>query len=353
MLAWCSISRSGSRMLRIRRSPPHPNPTPPLPPYPHRIQGDRSAGTRAPSFHPECHLSTLTPNVDPEHHLSTPCAIFLNLPRPQATDKRGKTYAVFLADTVLVAESGSAEVYSDKAPKQWADVSYYLKDNDGEEDEEEAPSRRGRGEVEILESRTRGSGRGASEKQDNTEQLHEHQAELEERMRSEALSRIKNQGGSGAAPSASTETPIAYRSADHYPQTSSTGGSLKTNQTHVDVTWAGFEPCAHQPRGPAHHTTHTRTHPCPTPHPQNPTLLYCTPYSTLTPTTPTPTPTPTPAQGKNESLLVPMFGRLVPFHISTIKNVSKSEEGAFTHLRRGSSSSSSGGLCVQGKWISP
>jgi nucleosome binding factor SPN SPT16 subunit len=110
-----------------------------------------------------------------------------------------------------------------------------------------------------------------TEKNETAEHLQSHQEELEEKMRLDALERIARQGGGGAAPSASVETPIAYRNPDHFPQTSSTGGSLKTNQTHVD--------------------------------------------------------------GKNEALLVPMFGRLVPFHISTIKNVSKSEEGAFTHLR--------------------
>jgi len=36
---------------------------------------------------------------------------------------------------------------------------------------------------------------------------------------------------------------------------------------------------------------------------------------------------------KNQSIIVPIFGRPVPFHISTVKNVSKSEEDDYTFLR--------------------
>ena len=37
--------------------------------------------------------------------------------------------------------------------------------------------------------------------------------------------------------------------------------------------------------------------------------------------------------GKAETVLVPMYGRLVPFHISNIKNVSKTDESGWTFLR--------------------
>ena len=36
---------------------------------------------------------------------------------------------------------------------------------------------------------------------------------------------------------------------------------------------------------------------------------------------------------KHESILFPIHGRLIPFHISTVKNVSKSEEGSYIYLR--------------------
>lgn len=36
---------------------------------------------------------------------------------------------------------------------------------------------------------------------------------------------------------------------------------------------------------------------------------------------------------KNESIILPMYGLAVPFHISTLKNVSKNDEGEYVYLR--------------------
>lgn len=36
---------------------------------------------------------------------------------------------------------------------------------------------------------------------------------------------------------------------------------------------------------------------------------------------------------RNQTIIVPIFGRPVPFHIATLKNVSKNDEGDFTYLR--------------------
>jgi nucleosome binding factor SPN SPT16 subunit len=36
---------------------------------------------------------------------------------------------------------------------------------------------------------------------------------------------------------------------------------------------------------------------------------------------------------RNETILLPVFGLSVPFHVSTIKNISKSDEGEYTYLR--------------------
>ena len=47
-------------------------------------------------------------------------------------------YALFLADTLLIKEEGGAEVLTERAPKAWGDISYYLKDDD---DDDEGPSK--------------------------------------------------------------------------------------------------------------------------------------------------------------------------------------------------------------------
>lgn len=36
---------------------------------------------------------------------------------------------------------------------------------------------------------------------------------------------------------------------------------------------------------------------------------------------------------KAQTIILPVHGFVVPFHINTIKNVSKNEEGEFTYLR--------------------
>ena len=122
-----------------------------------------------------------------------------------------------------------------------------------------------------MESRTRGAGNKVSHSIELSEQLSSHQNELEEQMRVEALERLRKDGGGASGPSGPVETPIAYNDANLYPLQGTGGGSLKTNQTYVD--------------------------------------------------------------GKAETVLIPIFGQLVPFHISTIKNVSKTDEGGNTVLR--------------------
>lgn len=197
-----------------------------------------------------------------------------NLEDKDATDSRGKKYALFLAETVLVKEEGANEVLTERAPKQWGDISYYLKDDDEEEDAGPSKSSKtGRGNVEILESRTRGAGKQHEVNQEAADALQSHQSELEEQMRTDALERLQSKDGKKKDDGASQATPVAYRDANQYPTAnqSSGGGPLRTHQTFVD--------------------------------------------------------------GKQEAVLIPIHGRLVPFHISTVKNVSKSEEGGWTYLR--------------------
>jgi len=80
---------------------------------------------------------------------------------------------------------------------------------------------------------------------------------------------VRNGEGGPSGPSGPVDTPVAYKSADAYPQ--SGGAPLRTNLTVVD--------------------------------------------------------------GKAEAVLVPVFGRLVPFHISTVKNVTMNEESGYWFLR--------------------
>lgn len=192
-----------------------------------------------------------------------------NLEASDVKDAKAKKYALFLADTVLIGESGAPEVLTSRAPKAWKEVSYYLNEED-EAEETSKPSKKGKGNVEILQSRTRGKDH-AKKHVETSEALNGHQQELEEKMREEAIERLRNGSNRGTGSSAVQETQVAYRDPSQFPSASSSGSTLRTNQTFVDQ--------------------------------------------------------------KQEAVLIPVFGRLVPFHVSTIKSVSKHEEGAWTFLR--------------------
>mmetsp|Transcript_26112 Transcript_26112/g.50719 ORF Transcript_26112/g.50719 Transcript_26112/m.50719 type:complete len:670 (+) Transcript_26112:2-2011(+) len=207
---------------------------------------------------------------------------FEKLVEKELRDK-GRNYALFIADTVLVGESG-AEVLTNHAQKEWTDVSYNLNDDDDEPDDTADVSSSRRGNVEILDSRTRGKN-SQQKHQETNDLLSAHQSKLEETMREEALRRIAENGNGPSDAPEQQSTPIAYRDPNQYPTSSSSGHSLKLNQTFVD--------------------------------------------------------------GGKEAVLIPIFGRLVPFHISTIKNVSKSEEGVWTFLRINFVAPGGGGIAAQ------
>lgn len=54
---------------------------------------------------------------------------FQNIP---LEGESGKVYAVFLADTVILGENGNLEILTEKASKQFNDISYFLKGEDEE-----------------------------------------------------------------------------------------------------------------------------------------------------------------------------------------------------------------------------
>ena len=173
---------------------------------------------------------------------------------------------------MLITESGAPELLTERAPKAWADINYQLNDEEGDEDAGGASSSKGgrMGKVEIKESRTRNAGHGVNKHAETNEHLAAHQEELEDQMRTDALKRLQEHGDPTAGTSGARETALAYRDPNAYP-TATTSGVLKLNQTHVD--------------------------------------------------------------GKAETVLVPVNGRLVPFHIATIKNVVKHEHEGWTQLR--------------------
>ena len=133
---------------------------------------------------------------------------FEGLEDKEATDLRGQTYALFLADTVIVNESGPPDVYTDKAPKVWTEVSYYLKD---EEDVGNLKVDMGRrGEVEVLENRTRNAGKGISAAAETSEASRQPSIQLNAPLRAAELVR-SGDGRPSPLTRLSSRRPFALR----------------------------------------------------------------------------------------------------------------------------------------------
>jgi len=215
-----------------------------------------------------------------------------------------KSYAIVLADTVIVSAGGAAPlVTTDKAPRLLKDVSYEMAGADEEEEEEEEEAEEEEEEEADEERRDRkaqkkkaeGSKRGKefdpSAGRDATgrsarlrekakeidpkaaEKREAHQQELAEKRKAEAIARAKGEGKGGAGGAGGDDEDeienapdiVGYRSTSDYPK------GTRPNQIVVDKA--------------------------------------------------------------RDCVLVPLLGTLVPFHISTIKGCSKSEEGHKSLLR--------------------
>eukprot|EP00455_Lapot_gusevi_P020974 TRINITY_DN2209_c0_g1_i1.p1 TRINITY_DN2209_c0_g1~~TRINITY_DN2209_c0_g1_i1.p1 ORF type:complete len:1057 (-),score=311.91 TRINITY_DN2209_c0_g1_i1:101-3271(-) len=211
---------------------------------------------------------------------------FSDLTRDDTDDPRAKTYAVLLADTVLVTDD-EPEILTHSSRK-FSEVSYKISDGDGdaeekedgdvkEEKEEKLESKSSRDEYfdmsEIgVARRTRNQvnqKRSATENDAILQKRREHQNELLRKKNDELLRKLQHgeldNKSDGAGQQREAQDIMSYTSAARMPR------EAKRNQIFVDT--------------------------------------------------------------EAESVLFPIHGRLVPFHIQTIKSVSKSEEGNYTYLR--------------------
>jgi nucleosome binding factor SPN SPT16 subunit len=208
-------------------------------------------------------------------------------PVADAPANKLSTYAVFLADTVVV-EAGGAVVVTDKAPRKYTSYKTYDDDEDGGDEDDEGdgapvgPSAAGGGKpkkdrrapvVDVTGGRD-ATGRSARLKEkardvdpDAARKREEHQAELVRRRQEEAARGGRRGGGDGDGEDDIENAPdiVAYRSTADFPR------GTRPNQIIVDKA--------------------------------------------------------------HDSVLLPILGALVPFHISTIKSVNKTEEGHKAFLR--------------------
>jgi nucleosome binding factor SPN SPT16 subunit len=207
--------------------------------------------------------------------------------------KDGKQYmakvSMMIADVVIVKESGGAEVLTGKVKKDWDDISYFLggddsddDDDDDEKDKENVDTKKKdkQGKADALEGWTEGDSSRNKLKQ---ARLRDQQRELngeqtEEQKREEHQQKIR-------------EKKWAEK------RKQATGGSkAASEEQNTDPTQLVAYKSANQ-------------------YPPNATRTQII------------------VDTDKEAVLLPINGIPVPFHINTIKNVSKSEEGRHTYLR--------------------
>ncbi|RVE54784.1 hypothetical protein evm_000551 [Chilo suppressalis] len=184
-----------------------------------------------------------------------------NLTNSAATEKEGKTYALFIGDTVLVNEEQPASLLT-QSKKKIKNIGIFLKDDDEEEEEEKENKTEilGRGKrTAVIESKLR-------TEHSSEEKRKEHQRELAIALNEKAKERLAKQS-SGKDSEKIRKSTVSYKSVSQMPREN----EVKELKLYVDR--------------------------------------------------------------KYETVILPIFGVPVPFHISTIKNISQSVEGDYTYLR--------------------
>ncbi|CAH2086775.1 unnamed protein product [Euphydryas editha] len=184
-----------------------------------------------------------------------------NLSNSAATEKEGKTYALFIGDTVLVNEEQPASLLT-QSKKKIKNIGIFLKDDDEEEEEEKENKTEilGRGKrTAVIESKLR-------TEHSSEEKRKEHQRELAIALNEKAKERLAKQS-SGKDSEKIRKSTVSYKSVSQMPREN----EVKELKLYVDR--------------------------------------------------------------KYETVILPIFGIPVPFHISTIKNISQSVEGDYTYLR--------------------
>ncbi|OWR42080.1 FACT complex subunit spt16 isoform X2 [Danaus plexippus] len=184
-----------------------------------------------------------------------------NLTNSAATDKEGKTYALFIGDTVLVNDEQPASLLT-QSKKKIKNIGIFLKDDDEEEEEEKENKTEilGRGKrTAVIESKLR-------TEHSSEDKRKEHQRELAIALNEKAKERLAKQS-SGKEGEKIRKSTVSYKSVSQMPREN----EVKELKLYVDR--------------------------------------------------------------KYETVILPIFGVPVPFHISTIKNISQSVEGDYTYLR--------------------
>lgn len=201
-------------------------------------------------------------------------------------DPRARVYSLLLADTVLVGAGDSATVLTDAAPSAAKEISYFFKDKDDDDDEDEVKAVSSKAAAKELAARperkvTRNSGvilksklrnEGAGDEVTADQRRREHQQQLAQQVQAAGAARFAAKGdGDDSATGGKAAQARIVRKFESYKKEGQLPREVKECRIVVDR--------------------------------------------------------------RAETVVLPIHGLAVPFHIATVKNVSKNDEGEYTYLR--------------------
>ncbi|XP_013114193.1 FACT complex subunit spt16 isoform X1 [Stomoxys calcitrans] len=189
------------------------------------------------------------------------------LTNSDASEKEGKTYALFIGDTVLVGDQSPASIMT-PSKKKIKNIGIFIKDDSEEEDGDEKEEVKEDKSSQMLGRSKRNTVLDTKLRTEtNTEEKRkQHQKELAQILNEKAKERLSKQNDSKEVEKVRKNT-ASYKSMSQMPREP----EVRELKLYVDK--------------------------------------------------------------KYETVIMPVFGIPVPFHISTIKNISQSVEGEYTYLR--------------------
>ncbi|KXS15107.1 SPT16-domain-containing protein [Gonapodya prolifera JEL478] len=200
---------------------------------------------------------------------------FQNIPDPKSKSTKHKLYTVYLSDTVLVgSDRGDLLTDSSRLPN---DVIYNFEEEEEPKKENQAPKANGK-PVDKKPTQPTISGSVVMKERTRGEKLGKDKDDLEARRREHQKQLAKE---------------LQSKGLDRYTK----GGDHGKKDEQIVVK--KFESYKGVDRLPQPPKDGVKIH----------------------------------VDGKNESIILPIYGLPVPFHIATLKNLSKSDEGEFTYLR--------------------
>lgn len=226
----------------------------------------------------------------------------------EATEEVDKVYALFLADTVIVNESGPASVLT-QSKKKIKNIGIFLKNDDGTDDEEEEEEEMDKQEILGRGKRSTVLDTKLRNEQNAEEKRKQHQKELAQQLNEKARERLEKQDGVKETEKVRKST-VSYKSNNQMPREP----EVKEMKLFVGTLLAFVLS-------------------------QTVRRYWCVFFYFVIVVSETRLIIRTHLNGfffvdkKYETVIMPIFGLPVPFHISTIKNISQSIEGDYTYLR--------------------